>query len=107
MKTLSFDLAYMDSTQDFLNYLQEVCEVYQLQIVGLVPVGPAGGWPEVTFKGEEDNLRRFAHLFFDGCEPDYFDEYSDDADDDLFVFSDPRFTTKGNRKFISDEGEFL
>jgi hypothetical protein len=42
----------MDSTQDFLTYLQEVCEVFQLQIVGLIPVGPAGGWPEVTFKGE-------------------------------------------------------
>jgi hypothetical protein len=107
MKILSFDLAYMDSTQDFLTYLQEVCEVFQLQIVGLIPVGPAGGWPEVTFKGEEENLRRFTDLFFDGQEPDYFDDNSDDDDSELYVFSDPRFTTKGNREFINDDGTFI
>ena len=108
LKTCAFDMLYMDSTTDFLNYLQEICEVYELQIVGLIPVGPGGGNPEVLFKGEEENLRKFSDTFFDGFNPEYFDNHSDDADDDyLSVFSDPRFTTKGNRKFINDDGTFI
>ena len=94
-------------TSGFLNYLQEICEVFNLQIVGIIPVGPGGGWPEVTFRGSEEDLTKFSIAFHDDPElgQEMFDQYAhDDIDQGFSVFSDERFTTKGNRKFINEDG---
>jgi hypothetical protein len=110
LKTLSLDIAFggkCDQTEDFLKYLQEVCEVFQLQIVGLIPVGSGGGWPEVTFRGTEENLTKFSISFHDDeiDGKDIMKEYSrDDSDRGFYVAVDERFTTKGNREFFDEDG---
>lgn len=109
--TISVDIAFdgfADNTSDFLNYLQEISEVFSLQIVGLIPVGPAGAWPEVTFRGEEKDLNRFCIMFFEESEDgeEYFKQNCIDYDTDFYLFSDPRFTTKENRKFITNDGKW-
>jgi hypothetical protein len=113
LKTVSVDIAFdgfADNTSDFLSYLQEVCEVFNLQIVGLIPVGSAGAWPEVTFRGKEEDLIRFCIMFFqmneDG-EEYYNDNNSDDSIHNFYVFSDERFTTKADRKFITNDGKWI
>ena len=110
--TISVDIAvdgFADNTSDFLSYLQEISEVFSLQIVGLIPVGPAGAWPEVTFRGEEKDLIRFCIMFFEESEDgeEYFKENYIDYDTDFSLFSDPRFTTKADRKFITNDGKWI
>jgi hypothetical protein len=112
LKTVRVDIAFdgfADNTSDFLSYLQEVCEVFNLQIVGLIPVGPAGAWPEVNFRGEEEDLIRFCIMFFEMNEDgeEYFNSNSDDDVPDFYVFSDERFTTKSDRKFITNDGKWI
>jgi hypothetical protein len=113
LKRLSLDMAFSggkcDQTENFLRYLQEICEVYELQIVGLIPVGSGGGWPEVTFRGTEKNLTKFSIAFHDDDELglDMIKDYSrDDSDGGFYVAVDERFTTKGDREFINDDGTF-
>ena len=112
LKKMSFDLAFNAATaetENFLNFLQEACEVFSLQIVGLIPVGSAGAWPEVTFRGTEENLTRFSIAFYDGQEmgQEMVDEYMvDDEPEEFYVFTDERFTTKGGRKYINEDGTF-
>jgi len=80
MKNLKFipvDFACEGSANEFMDYLTRICDEFKMEIVGLIPYGPGGGNPELTFRGEEENLRKFIDDFFDGCgDPDYFDEYS-------------------------------
>ena len=111
LKVFSVDIAFDGSTgqtSNFLEFLQEVCEVYQLEIVGLWPVGPGGGWPEVTFRGTEENLTKFAIAFFDSTEmgQEMIDEYMDEDEPKEFaVLSDPRFSSKGERKYVNEDGQ--
>jgi hypothetical protein len=110
LKRFSLDIAFdgpCNDTSKFLTYLQEICEVFNLQIVGLVPVGPGGAWPVVTFRGAEDDLTRFSIAFHDDPElgQEMIDDFIEEDEDPGFeVFSDPRYTTKGNRQFINEDG---
>ena len=105
LKKISVDIASPTDASEFMNHLQEFCEVFNLQIIKLIPVGCAGAWPEITFRGEEEDIRRFANLFY---EEDYDDEWiQDDAPIEFEVFCDERYTTKGQREFINDDGTFV
>lgn len=104
-KQISVDIAYPNESGEFMGWLQEVCEVFNLQIVGLIPIGSGGGWPEVTFRGFEDDLLKFSESFYDGDGKEMFEEYS--FEDDLpsvfqGPFIDPRFSLKGKCKFIDE-----
>ena len=94
-------------TEKFLGYLHEVCENFNLEIVGLIPVGPGGGWPEITFRGEEANLLEFSKAFFD-CEvegEDMFETYSRPDEPTIFngAIIDSRYSTKGKTEFIDEK----
>jgi hypothetical protein len=112
MKTKRFTVAIAfdgpcNDTSRFMIYLQEICEVFQLQIVGLWPVSCQGAWPEVTFRGTEENLTKFSIAFHDSQElgQEIIDDYMvEDGEYDFEVQSDERYTTKGNRKFINEDG---
>jgi hypothetical protein len=110
LKRFSLDMAFdgpCSDTSKFLTYLQEICEVFNLQIVGLIPVGPGGAWPEVTFRGTEEDLTKFSIAFHDDPElgQEMIDDYCEEDDEPGFsVFVDERFTTKGNRQFINEDG---
>jgi hypothetical protein len=47
-------------------------------------------------------------MFFDNNEDgeEYFNSNSDDDVPDFYLFSDERFTTKNNRKFITNDGKW-
>jgi hypothetical protein len=108
-KKFSVDIAFnglTDQTEKFLGYLQEVCEIFNLEIVGLIPVGSGGGWPEITFRGEEANLLEFSNSFFDEEEgEDMFETYSRPDEPTIFngAIIDPRYSTKGKTEFIDEK----
>ncbi len=110
LKRFSLDMAFdgpCNETGNFLTYLQEICEVFNLQIVGLIPVGPGGAWPEVTFRGTEEDLTRFSIAFHDdpGLGKEMIDDYlEEDGEQGFSVFVDERYTTKGKRRFINEDG---
>ena len=110
LKRFSLDIAFdgpCNDTGKFLTYLQEICEVFNLQIVGLVPVGPGGAWPEVTFRGTEEDLTNLSIAFHDDPElgKEMIDDYITEDDEPIFeVPFDERYTTKGNRQFINEDG---
>ena len=102
---MSVDIAYPETPGEFMGWLHEVCEVFNLQIVGFIPVGSGGGWPEVTFRGFEDDLLQFSESFYDGDGKEMFEEYSFDDDhpsEFQGAFIDPRFSRKGKCKFIDE-----
>ena len=37
--------------------LQKVCDKFKVKIIGLIPMGPGGGLPAITFSGSKDNLK--------------------------------------------------
>jgi len=108
IKKIGLDMAYYSlQTSEFFEYLQEICEVFNLEIVGIIPVGPAGAWPEVTFRGEESSLIKFLNAFFDSDfeGEGYLLEY---GKDDFYCefggpFVDERYSSKGKRKFINEK----
>lgn len=110
IKKIRMDIAYdgpTDETQKFMSFLQEVCEVFSLEIVGLIPVGAAGAWPEVTFRGEEKDILEFVQKFFDSEEEglDYYHTYGQDDSYPEFdgPFVDERYTTKGSREYLNED----
>jgi hypothetical protein len=115
IKKIRMDIAYngpTNQTQEFMGFLQEVCEVFSLEIVGLIPVGPGGAWPEVAFRGEEKDILEFVQKFLDDKEVglDYFYSYAEDDSYPEFngPFVDERYTTKGERKYIDEDSrDFL
>lgn len=107
LKRFSVDMAFDGDAYEFMQYLQEVCEVFNLQIVGLIPVGPGGGNPEVTFRGAKEDLTKFSISFHEDPElgQEMVDQYShDDFDPGFSVFVDERFTSKGKREYIEEDG---
>ena len=104
-KQMSVDIGYPDDSNQFMGWLHEVCEVFNLQIVGFIPVGPGGGNPEVTFRGFEEDLLQFSEAFYDGEGKEMFELYSED-DDNPSEFQgaiiDPRFSVKGKCRFINE-----
>jgi hypothetical protein len=82
---IELDLAFetTPATTDFMKLLQEVCEVFNLQIVGFIPEGPGGGWPAVTFRGErEDLLRMLTNWYMDGDSEEANSHFSEFAEVD-------------------------
>ena len=107
LKRFSVDMAFDGDAYEFMQYLQEVCEVFNLQIVGLIPVGPGGANPEVTFRGTEEDLIRFSISFHDDPElgQEMIDDYMfEDCLQPFDVFIDERFTSKGKREYIEEDG---
>jgi len=109
LKRFSLGIAFngpCKDTENFLTYLQEICEVFNLQIVGLVPVSSSGAWPEVTFRGAKEDLTNLSIAFHDDSElgQEMIDEFiMEDAEPAFNVPFDERFTTKGNRQFINED----
>jgi len=109
LKQVSLDIGYDDSTDDFLQMLHEICEQFDLQIIGLVPYGPGGGNPEVTFRGRADSIMNMLHWYHEHSGEDVESFY------DMYVMpdrpipfeveakKDPRFTGI-NRKYIDQIG---
>ena len=110
LNRFSVDMAFEGNSFEFMSYLQEGCEVFNLQIVGLIPVGPGGANPEVTFRGTKEDLIRFSISFHDDPElgQEMIDDYmSDDCEQPFDVFIDERFTTKGKRQFVEENGTMI
>jgi hypothetical protein len=109
IKIVKLDIVGPDN-DDIMSYLQEMIEVYELEIVGLWPVGPSGGASEVKFRGARVNIER---LLYQYCYEDeevvkeYMPLEIADKQSPIEVLIDERFSTKGKRRYISDEGKFL
>lgn len=54
--TVSLDWSPSTDTAEFLDNLDGYCKSYNLKIIGLVPVGEAGGNPNITFMGKKTDL---------------------------------------------------
>lgn len=105
MKQISVDL----DSNDFLQVCQEIIEQFNLQIVNLKPLGPGGGNPEVTFRGDAVDMLNFvawyAELSGDDDVQGFYDEYvTDDAPIQFEVYSDRRMSTRGNRRHVEPDG---
>lgn len=50
--TYTFDIAYDCPVSDFLELLQ----TYNLKLESFIPIGPAGGNPEITVSGSESSI---------------------------------------------------
>jgi len=76
---ISFDMCYPDSSENLFKLLDEICKAHDAQIVGLIPIGPGGGWPEVTFEADEENLKSLTGEWLKDSGDDvesYFETYS-------------------------------
>jgi len=105
LRKITVDLAVDD---DPMQLLQEIIEQFDLQIINLWPIGPAGANPQVTFRGKgEDIMDMVKWLLQDSGQDAYefYDEYSEnDSPIPFEVQSDPRFNTMRHRKFINVDG---
>lgn len=99
---ISFEIC--EETKDFLILLQEICEEFHLEIIGLWPMGPGGGWPEVTFRGETENIHKMIKDWYmkeDEESEEWIKEYVTEYEETEFnVKIDSRFERK-ERKFIN------
>jgi hypothetical protein len=108
LRQVVLDITY-DENEDIMQMLHEICEQFDLQIIGLIPIGPGGGNPEVTFRGKgEDvmNMLRWYHQESEEDAADYYDEYSYEDTPKPFEVEakkDPRFVG-GNRRYIDPSG---
>jgi hypothetical protein len=111
LKQVSIDLGYdpSESANDFLQMLHEICEQFDLQIIGLVPYGPGGGNPEVTFRGQANDIMSMLDWYHDQTGEDvesFYDTYVTSDEPRPFEVEakkDNRFTGIG-RKFIDPSG---
>jgi len=109
--TLVFAFDGFHETQEFMLYLQELVEQFQVQIIEFIPASSSGAWPELTFRGTEENLIKLA-ICYHGDHIEDGTEYAEDhmIDDSPILFDiekDPRWLTAGKRTFISDDGKLL
>jgi len=105
LKKITVDLAVEDNP---MQLLQEIIEQFDLQIINLWPIGPAGANPQVTFRGKgEDIMDMVKWLLQDSGQDAYefYDEYSEnDSPIPFEVQSDPRYNTMRHREFINVDG---
>jgi len=108
LRQVVLDIAY-DENEDIMQMLHEICEQFDLQIIGLIPIGPGGGNPEVTFRGKSEDVMdmlRWYHQESEEDAADYYDEYSYEDTPKPFEVEakkDPRFVG-GNRRYIDQSG---
>lgn len=57
MANITLDVAYDES--DFAEFLEEIKSEYTLELTIVNENGPAGGWPEIKFEGNRENIERF------------------------------------------------
>jgi hypothetical protein len=92
-----------------MHLLHEICQQFNLQIIGLIPIGPGGGNPEVTFRGSNNDVMdmlRWYHQESEEDAADYYDEYSFEDTPRPFEVEakkDPRFMS-GDRKYVDLSG---
>lgn len=108
LKQISLDL----TSEDFLNICQEIVEQFNLQIIKLIPLGPGGGNPEVTFRGREQDIlglvEWYCELSGDDDPEGFYEDYvTDDMPITFEVYSDPRMSTRERRRHIGPKGRPL
>ena len=104
LKKVSLDLGN-EGPGGILQLLQEIIEEFNLQIINMHPIGPAGGNPEVTFRGEDRDIMKLLQWYcgLTGGEDPYewYDEFvTDDGPIPFRVQTDDRFLTSRNRQHI-------
>ena len=86
-----------EETSNFFEQLQEIIKEFRVEIVGLWPLSSSGAWPEITFRGEEDDIYRLCLKYHQNDENearDYYDSYStESSSDDIDVKSDDRWVS--------------
>jgi hypothetical protein len=105
---LPLDMAF-DDDEDTMLMLQEITEQFNLQIVGLWPIGPAGGNSEVTFRGSYTDIENFLTQWFFAHDPSDVEYYMNEVVEKdhpipFEVLMDSRFVTKGRRKYVKEDG---
>ena len=104
---ISLDLAG-DMGDSFLQCCQELIEQFGVQIVNLWPIGPAGGNPEVTFRGTKEGISGLVKWHCELSGEDFDSLYSEYTTNDrpipFEVQSDKRFETSGERQFVGTDG---
>jgi hypothetical protein len=108
---LPLDMA-IDDDEDVMIMLQEITEQFNLQIVGLLPIGPAGGNSEITFRGKYQDIENFLTQWFFAHDPSDVEYYMTDVVEKdhqipFTVHMDSRFVTKGRRKYVKEDGSPL
>ncbi len=81
MSRISIDLVYSPENSiieysetagsDLMSYLNEICLIYSLKIVRLVPVGPGGGHSVFTFEGSYENVLSLAKVIYESEDPNF------------------------------------
>jgi hypothetical protein len=102
LKKISIDLAGGGDADDFLQACQEIIEQFNLQIINLWPLGPGGGNPEVTFRGEAQDIMAmvewYCELAGDSDPQGFYDTYAkDDSPIPFEVQSDSRMSIRDRR----------
>lgn len=111
LKTLSLVISFSgetDTTENFFQMLQEIVTEYQVEIVGLWPQSPSGAWPEITFLGEEAQLKRLRANFNEELEESDIEEcfpLQDTERETHEILVDSRW--EGERKYVTTEGKFI
>lgn len=105
---LPLDMGF-DGNDDPMLLLHELTQQFNLQIVGLIPMGPAGGNPEVTFRGTYSDIENMLRQWFFADDAEQADYYMDEIIDKdhsipFKVYNDPRFDSKGRREYVKDDG---
>ena len=79
--SLESDVAY-DSLMEFIEFLEKCSKKYNLIYRINAFKGPGGGWPDMTFIGSRNNLKRFWETEMENGEDfeDYFSEYGSKFD---------------------------
>jgi len=111
-KEISLIFAYEDALGDTSNYfefLQEIIEEFRVEIVGLWPMSSSGALPEITFRGEADDIFKLClkyHYDDEDEARDYYDENSiESQSDEINIFKDDRWASKN--KWIDKDGNFV
>ena len=56
--TYTFDISYDCPIQDFLQFLTD----HNLKLESYIPIGPAGGNPEITVSGSPESIEKIKQI---------------------------------------------
>ncbi len=76
---ISLDWGTPSRCDEFLDDLQQACKRYNVNIIGFIPYGPAGGNPEITFEGSASDIKSLIEWYHQdsGEDSDYmFNTYA-------------------------------